>query len=153
MRGRRAAGAAVVAILLTVTGCTSGGGSAETAVRVLHTYRGTAVVPGASSDGDGRPAAHWIAGREQVALTTYGSSGCPPVPVAVRVVTPERIVLRLKDYGDRFCTFDFAATTSELALPDAVSRRAVVRVTLEAAQGEPAVVRLRPDPTVASRAG
>jgi hypothetical protein len=146
-----AAGVLALAVVFAVTGCTTGQNDAGTAVHVLRTYRGTALSQTTPSSSDAHPTVYWITGRREVALSTYGSSGCPLVPLTVQVMSPTHVTLRMRDYGARACSADLAATTSEFALPSALSRRATVRVTLAAKDAATGTLQLRVDPTVASR--
>ena len=148
---RSGATAAVgLAVLLLLAGCTAGPDPASLPVQ---TYRGTAISQKADSSSDLHPTVYWVVGRHDAALSTYGSSGCPLVPVSVKVVSSTQITLAMRDYGGQACTADLTATTSEFAIPASVSRSTAVEVRLEAEGSAPSTLELRPDPTVESRTG
>ena len=135
--------------LLVLTGCTAG---QDPSSLPLKTYQGTAISQKTASSSDEHPTVYWIVGRHDVALSAYGSSGCPMVPASVQVVSSTQITVPMRDYGDRACSADLTATTSEFAIPASVSRSTTVHVRLDAKGFAPTMLELRPDPAVASRA-
>lgn len=141
---------AALSLLAALTGCSTAAPGQP--VHLVRTYSGTAVPQSNQASSDARPTVYWITGRRDAALTSYGSSSCPPVPGSIEVLSPTRISVHMKDYPGA-CTADAAATTSEFGLPSAVSRRQNVRVTLLASGMGATTLRLAPDPTVASHQG
>src|ERR1700712_5515725 len=111
MIGRGAGLVAVLSLLAVLAGCSAAPGSGQP-IHLVRTYRGTAVTQKDGSSSDAHPAVFWITGRRDVALPAYGSSGCPPVPDSLVVMSSTEIDVQLKDY-DTPCTADLAATTSE----------------------------------------
>ena len=60
----------------------------------------------------------WLAGGEQIALTLYGSSGCPPVGDTMRVASSNSLVVSVVPIPpDQACTADYAPHTTVFATP------------------------------------
>jgi hypothetical protein len=76
---------------------------------------------------NGEPLALWAGGG--LAVVTFGSSSCPPVPTSISAPDPERIVVQFAPSPNEQCTADLAPTTHQFDLPDGVE--AVGGVTAE----------------------
>jgi len=76
---------------------------------------------------NGEPLALWAEGG--LAVVTFGSSSCPPVPTSISAPEPERIVVEFTPSPNDPCTADLAPTTHRLDLPGDV--QAVAGVTAE----------------------
>lgn len=140
---------AALALAMPLVACSTSAGDGHQ-VHLDATYRGTALPQRNASSSDLRPTAYWVSGRHDVALTAWGSSGCPPVPDRIDVRSKVAVDVHLKDYGSTACTADLAATTTELALPGSVSRGRTVAVTVQARGFSDTVLHLAPQPLVAS---
>ena len=118
MRRRRLAATITVAaaVALVLTGC-AGGGSIAT-----KTVRG--VAPGitlSETEGFGeQPVAVWTEDRATLTVITWGSSGCPGIPTALTMPSPETLDLRFAPPTDQACTADFAPTSHVFNTPNGV---------------------------------
>lgn len=128
MDTRHLSGVSLLCALL-LTGCTSGPGGSELVVTEQYPGAGRAVGD-LASDGTHAVVA-WLDGeRRAVSLTTWGSSSCPAVPTAIRVVSPTSVRLGIKTYSGA-CTADLAPYTTEFAVPSGVSRNEPVELSLD----------------------
>jgi hypothetical protein len=111
-----AAVTAAAAVALIMTGCSAAGSIATETVR--------GVAPGitlSADEGLGEvPVAVWTDDRATLTVITWGSSGCPGVPTALTVSTPETLDLRFAPPTDAACTADFAPTSHVFATPAGV---------------------------------
>ena len=79
-------------------------------------------------------------------LVLYGSSSCPPVPVAARIEDAAIVVHVETDDGPTgLCTADLASTIHVLETPVAVGTRGASQVVLRGGWGDQDVVLLRSD--------
>lgn len=101
-----------------------------------HTVR-----PGGDSSptlpGDFEPSVVWKGNRLRV--TAFGSSSCPPVASAARVVSAHSIAIRFEPVAGVPCTDDYGAQVSRIAAPvgaEDLSRRVVATLELVGAPAE-----------------
>jgi hypothetical protein len=99
------------------------------------TLEGITLPPDALETGE--PLAFWAEGRARLAVVTWGSSSCPPVPVALEATDPLLVRIDFAPYPADFCTADFAPTTHVLAAPEGVAQEDAVTasITIEQATG------------------
>jgi len=120
--------AAVLAVAaLALSACASAWGGAIT------DYRGEpkGVVAPPSSAG-GAPWAAWLEGGDELAVTLYGSSGCPPVVESLDVSKDNAVDVRVKKYpADRACTMDYVPHTTVFRTPSELDRGAPVEFTAD----------------------
>ena len=139
-------------VSLALTGCTAQQAGAVD-VEILTHFRDTALPQRDGNSSDMVPTIYWTdSTRATVGLTTYGSSSCPLYPTRLTVVADNRIELLMKTYTGA-CTADLGPYTSEFTLPDSVSRRVPVTVTLDSEAGANTMLtnlRLRPSPTASA---
>lgn len=83
------------------------------------------------------PSIRWVSGStKRVLLTVQGGSSCPRIPVKIEVVSPAKVILKMKTYKG-VCTTDAGPQTSEFTLPDGVSRTKSVAFTTMTTDPEP----------------
>lgn len=124
----RATWAAILTALLVMTvGCADG---AEGPESVGHVEGPDSIAEATlhqpvAIDASGRPAARWRQPRSTIAVTLWGSSSCPTVPVDIDVdVDKGRIALTVSDdyeapEGEVWgCTGDLAPATYVVRLPE-----------------------------------
>jgi hypothetical protein len=74
--------------------------------------------------------AMWL-GRGQLAVVTWGSSGCPGLPDRLDVPSPDQLTVTVQQNPpDGSCTADLAATTSVVKVPATLVLGAPVTVTI-----------------------
>ena len=79
-----------------------------------------------------QPFASWLDGGEQIALTLYGSSGCPPVGDTMRVASSNSLVVSVVPIPpDQACTADYAPHTTVFATPDDVTTSSDVSIRVD----------------------
>lgn len=98
----------LLAIITMLAGC---GGDPESVA--TKTFQGAP--EGAETDGS-TTTATWITPGSSFAVTTWGSSSCPPVPTEVENTTSSVTVI-FEEASDQVCTADMAPTTHEFTLP------------------------------------
>jgi hypothetical protein len=103
---------------------------------------GAGLPPGAQTGSMGGPGAGWTEQDGLLYVVTYGSSSCPTVADSPAEYSGARLVVTLKSPSSGSCTMDLAATTTVVAVPDAVDESAPVRVDL----GHDQVVTVAPRP-------
>jgi hypothetical protein len=81
---------------------------------------------------NGVPLAMWVGGG--LAVVTFGSSSCPPVPTSIAAPDAEHVVIEFAASPDTPCSADLAPTTHQFDLPSGVS--ATPGVTAELRFGE-----------------
>ena len=75
--------------------------------------------------------AMWV-GRGQLAMVTWGSSGCPGLPDRLDVASNNQLTVTVQQNPPSGpCTADLAATTSVIKVPAALDLAAQVTVTIE----------------------
>lgn len=120
----------VRAVLTTVLAVTLLAGCAPKSV-ARDSYPGA--VPGAPQSegviGEEGPVAVWLDEGESFAVTTFGSSSCPPVPTGIEQTATDAVIIRLERASTTVCTADMAPTTHEFVLAEATDDRPVT-VTL-----------------------
>jgi hypothetical protein len=71
---------------------------------------------------NGLPLAIWLdADRAGLAVVTFGSSSCPPVPTSIGRVDDTTIAISFVRSPDTPCTADLAPTTHEFTTPDGIA--------------------------------
>ncbi len=135
MFGRRMACGGMAAVLLGLAGCSGPG--PNTAPRVTHSLgypRGVSLQPAQGAERVGWENAH------QLAVVTYGSSGCPLLPVSVGAAgNLVVIIVGATVSADSPCLADNAASTSLVPVPKTIDVSQPVVVVIHIAPGEPAV--------------
>lgn len=112
---RAGAGITVVALVALLSGCGDGSVARET-------YRG---LPSGVEIGEGDalstdPVLTWLEDGDALAITTWGSSSCPPVAVEIES-DRHSITVVFEDSDDDMCTTDLAATSHEFDVPGSVA--------------------------------
>jgi hypothetical protein len=117
----------IVALLLVVplaVGCASN----------IATSTTTGVPPGLDAGDNllnGLPLAVWLDGdRATLAVVTFGSSSCPPVPTSIGRVDDTTLRISFVRSPDTPCTADLAATTHEFETPDGIADDAPATIEL-----------------------
>jgi len=96
-------------------------------------------------DIDQAPVLAAIDTRGRLALTLWGSSSCPTVPVAIEFLGRHEVRVTLSDDYLGMCTADYGPTTSFVALdPAVVDVTADLLVRLSGVEGLPPTVTARP---------
>lgn len=116
IRSRFALPAAValpLAAMLLLAGCTATSVAVETTEGFPARY-----IPGDNLL-NGVPLAMWAGGG--LAVVTFGSSSCPPVPTAITAPEPTRIVIDFAASPNSPCSADLTPTTHQFELPSGVS--------------------------------
>ncbi|TAL46464.1 MAG: hypothetical protein EPN91_00195 [Salinibacterium sp.] len=74
----------------------------------------------------------WLHDRTVLAIITWGSSGCPPVPVKIEVPTKQTIAVTFVKSPHEVCTMDYAPTTHEFPVPQGIdpNRKTTVKLDL-----------------------
>jgi hypothetical protein len=118
--------ASAICIGVFMTGCGSVEqqiGASSSTVAIQH-YRGLPAGISAPLPIPANPVdqAEWT-GIGQFAIVTWGSSGCPRLPAAVKIGSPDMVVVTITagDYSlvNQGCPADLSPTTSLLAMPSA----------------------------------
>jgi hypothetical protein len=117
-----ASSAAVAALLLA--GCSAGAGSEAP----VDDYAG--LPKGVREPGpDLAPFASWQSDGERIALTLYGSSGCPPIGESMRVRSSNSLVVELETIDpNTACTADYAPHTTVFGTPSDVTTTSDVTI-------------------------
>jgi hypothetical protein len=124
-RLRTLACALAVGTLLGAAACAGPPNAAD------RSYRGVAPpsvtpngTPGSSSTASpappgafGTPLAGWVDKPRRFAVTLWGSSSCPAVPIRIEAAGSERVSITFEQAGDKVCTADMAPTTHEFTVP------------------------------------
>lgn len=80
---------------------------------------------------NGLPLAVWLDDeRSALAVVTFGSSSCPPVPTSIGRVDDTTLAIAFVRSPNTPCTADLAPTTHEFATPDGIAADAPVTVEL-----------------------
>lgn len=98
----------VIVLGAALAGC---GGDPETVA--TKTYRGIVEWTETKTS---ETAASWVTPGSTFAITTWGSSSCPDVPVKVEGTT-DSITVAFESNSQEACTADLAPTTHEFPLP------------------------------------
>lgn len=122
-----AAFAVAAAFAVLLAGCAGTTGSER-----VTDYRGEPKgVEAPPSSAGGSPWAAWLEGGDKLAITLYGSSGCPPV-VEDLDVTDNEVDVQVKQYpADRVCTMDYVPHTSVFRTPSELDRGQPVEFTAD----------------------
>lgn len=101
-------------------------------IKITDQYRGVeAFFDGPNYDSTGGPAIRWRdETRTAATLLTYGSGSCPNIPEKIQVLSTTKVTLMMKAYSEP-CTADLSAYTTRFTMPDQVSRKQAVTVTLK----------------------
>lgn len=117
----------IVALLIAVpltAGCASN----------IATSTTTGVPPGLDAGENllnGLPLAAWLDGdRATLAVVTFGSSSCPPVPTSISRVDDTTLRISFVRSPNTPCTADLAATTHEFETPDGIAADATTAAQL-----------------------
>ena len=133
LRAKRLLGVALLAPLL-LSGCTPA--PRPSFEKVSATLADVKKEPELSGL-DETPSIRWVTGsKERVLLTMQGGVSCPRIPVKLEVVSPVKVILKMKTYKG-VCTTDTGPQTSEFALPEGVSRSQSVAFTVTTTDPEP----------------
>lgn len=97
----------VVALLLA--GCTATSVAVETTEGLPERY-----IPGDNLF-NGKPLVLWSNAR--LAVVTFGSSSCPPIPTSISAPSADRIVIEFSPSPNTPCSADLAPTTHQFDLP------------------------------------
>lgn len=74
----------------------------------------------------------WVESGSVFAVTTWGSSSCPLVPIELSELTADAVGISFADSPGEVCTADMAPTTNEFTLPVSVTERPVlIMITYE----------------------
>ena len=120
------AGTALALLTGPVTGC------AAPASVAYDTYAGSP--PGYDGTGgtlNGRPGAVWLAGKQEFAIVTFGSSSCPPIPTSLQTEPPSAVTVTFVAAPTEACTEDVAATTHEFRTPEGIEEDAAVTLHVQ----------------------
>ncbi|KQX08019.1 MULTISPECIES: hypothetical protein [unclassified Leifsonia] len=135
---RLAASVAVITTGLALAGCSgagSGGGSGSSGARGSAAVENFAGGPkGVVDRGESAlaPYASWLDSGEQIALTLYGSSGCPPIGERMRVASSNSLVVSVVPIPpDKACTADYAPHTTVFATPEDVTTDSDVSIRVD----------------------
>lgn len=132
MRARHLSAGCLAVVLLTITGCSSATSSPASpspsaAITHFHGYPATVSFgPGPTGD-----VVVWDGPRE-LAVVTWGSSGCPMLPLRVQVAPGNTVTMTLGRTvpSGSLCINDMAATTSLVPLPAGINSSKPVVVTV-----------------------
>lgn len=121
--------ALVVSAGLVLVAC-SGGGSAS--AKPVDDYAGG---PKGVEDAGGsrlQPFASWLDQGKQIAITLYGSSGCPPVGESMSVSSANSLNVAVVPIApDKMCTADYVPHTTVFATPSDVTTTSDVSIRID----------------------
>jgi hypothetical protein len=127
--------ATLTALLVVVCGCSDGADGPESTAEGPDSVAEATLSRPVGSGPAGRPSARWRQAGSTIAVTLWGSSSCPPVPVDIGVdVDAGGITLTASDdyVGLAACTDDLAPVTYVVRLPERVKpSRPVVLIVQE----------------------
>lgn len=152
MRSLLRAGAAAGLLCLPLAGCSAGadqpggGGDRPRSVAVTS-YRGLPSGVAPPSLPALPSAVAVLQPGDRLALTFWGSSSCPAVPVGTEVVSRHEVRVAVDNHYSGACTADYGPTTSVVQLDGArVDTSSALTVTLAGLAGAPASLIARPGP-------
>ncbi|KQO97513.1 hypothetical protein [Leifsonia sp. Leaf264] len=120
--------ALVAATALVLFGCSAQAQSGKP----IDDYAGGPKGVRAPGGADLEPFASWLDHGDQIALTLYGSSGCPPVGESMRVRSSNSLVVELVPIApDKACTADYAPHTTVFATPSDVTTTSDVSILVD----------------------
>jgi hypothetical protein len=85
--------------------------------------------------GEGGPIVSWLDEGETFAVTTFGSSSCPPVATSIDQTEGTAVVIHFESASASACTADMGPTTHEFTMPEPTAARPVA-VTLTWAESD-----------------
>ncbi len=119
---RRAIGAALTAALIAiVTGCTAlGGAPVSVALSEVAGFPADAPIaePLFDEQWRGEPVGWLAEDRSTITIVSYGSSACPYIATAIRVIDETTLEIELRQGPAQACTDDLAPRTHVLAAPE-----------------------------------
>lgn len=81
------------------------------------------------------PMLTWLEDGDAFAITTWGSSSCPPVAVEIES-DPDSITVEFEDSDDEVCTADLGPTSHEFDVPGNVSDDPTVSARFRSGENE-----------------